>query len=171
MSARPCEIHLAGVDDLAEMVELWSRAQAARAGANRRVETGVILALMRKRFAQRDAWFAIGRSSDRLVSIGHGVRAREDDGRGVPIPELMHLSLIAVEPGLWGRGFGRAMTEFGIARSFDLGYAAVQLWVHVSNERAKRLYRRLGFVASGRRKRDDGGELIEHCMLRREATA
>ncbi len=40
------------------------------------------------------------------------------------------------------------------------GYARLQLWTGVDNDRALRLYRRVGFVPGGRTSRTDGGWAI-----------
>ena len=117
------------------------------------------LAVFRDRAALPDAWFAAGALDGRIVAFAHGLWAREKDGTGEPIPGLMHLSMIAVEPEYWGRGYGRKITEFAIALSSILGYRAIQLWTAPTNERAVRLYRRLGFMAIGRVKEHAGEEI------------
>ena len=147
------------------VANLWHRAQVARGGATSAEDENGTLELIRKRAATGDAWFAGRWSDDRLVAIVHGMHARENDGAGQQIPGLMHLSMVAVEPECWGRGLGRAATEFALDEARRLGYDSVQLWTHLHNTRARRLYEHLGFVASGRRKDDGLGNEILHYML------
>ena len=68
-----------------------------------------------------------------------------------------------------GKGIGRKLTEALIRYVSNLGAAYATLEVRVSNERAQRLYKSLGFVSVGKRKRyyEDNGEdaflmVLEH---------
>ena len=69
-------------------------------------------------------------------------------GQYYPRLGLCHLGRLAVAPALRGRGVGRvlvhALAERGLAA---LKADGCSLFVLTSNERAARLYRRLGFVA------------------------
>jgi ribosomal protein S18 acetylase RimI-like enzyme len=121
--------------------------------------------MIRERGKVADAWFAVGALDGRTVAVCHGMQARERDGEGDPIPGLMHLSMIAVEPECWGRGYGRRMTEFGIAHGIELGYEAIQLWTQATNSRAQRLYQSLGFVPEGRVKIDRGESIGLYCLV------
>ena len=94
-----------------------------------------------------------------IVGIGHQLPARENDGAGREvIPGLMHLSMVAVEPAYCDLGIGKAITGQCIEKAADLGYEAVQLWTHASNERAQRLIRAWASGNVGRKKTDDQGE-------------
>lgn len=114
------------------------------------------LQMLQERSKLADSWFAAGVLNGDIVAMAHGMWARENDGDGDPIPGLMHLSMIAVKPAFWGRGYGRKMTEFSIVRGLELGFETIQLWTQPSNERARRLYESLGFEATGRVKVYDG---------------
>ena len=71
-----------------------------------------------------------------------------------------HITNIAVEEGERGQGIGRKLTEALMQYISNLGAAYATLEVRVSNERAQRLYKSLGFVSVGKRKRyyEDNGE-------------
>lgn len=64
-----------------------------------------------------------------------------------------HITNIAVSQEARGRGIGRKLTEelMRILSNLGAGYATLE--VRVSNERAQNLYKSLGFVSVGRRKR------------------
>ena len=64
-----------------------------------------------------------------------------------------HITNIAVEKDERGRGVGRMLTEALLSYLSNLGAGYATLEVRVSNERAQRLYRSLGFQAVGKRKR------------------
>ncbi|MBD5634296.1 MAG: GNAT family N-acetyltransferase, partial [Candidatus Eremiobacteraeota bacterium] len=105
--------------------------------------------------------FFLVKEANGVIGIGHQLPGRENDGDGEIVPGLMHLSMVAVEPTRWGRGIGRAITVACIERAAELGYDAMQLWTHTSNDRAQRLYTSLGFELTGREKIDDDGERIK----------
>ncbi len=71
-----------------------------------------------------------------------------------------HITNIAVAEAERGCGVGRKLTEALMQYIANLGAAYATLEVRVSNERAQRLYKSLGFVSVGKRKRyyDDNGE-------------
>ena len=64
-----------------------------------------------------------------------------------------HITNIAVSAEARGRGIGRRLTAelLQVLSSLGAGYATLE--VRVSNERAQNLYRSLGFVSVGERKR------------------
>ncbi len=79
-----------------------------------------------------------------------------------------HLLNIAVHPESRGRGVGEALVRECIRRGARAGSARIHLEVRVGNEEAQGLYRRLGFVFQGIRKRyyADTGE--DAMLLSRE---
>jgi ribosomal protein S18 acetylase RimI-like enzyme len=137
-------------NDLEMMAGVWSRATLARNPEAPASDVPSVFKLLQDRSALPDAWFAASTIEQRIIAIVHGLPGRENDGAGNRIPGLMHVSMIAVDPESWGRGYGRTMTEFAIQRARQLGYERVQLWTQISNERAISLYESVGFRASGR---------------------
>ena len=83
----------------------------------------------------------------------------ETDGRIIGyagawiILDESHITNIAVAEAYRGRGVGRMLTEALLQLLSNLGAAYATLEVRVSNERAQNLYRSLGFVSVGKRKR------------------
>lgn len=64
-----------------------------------------------------------------------------------------HITNIAVREDCRGRGIGRKLTETLLRTLSSLGAAYATLEVRESNLRAQQLYKSLGFVSVGRRKR------------------
>ncbi len=64
-----------------------------------------------------------------------------------------HVTNVAVHPGLRGRGIGRALMTELLYRAAVLGAARITLEVRVSNRVARNLYKSLGFVDRGIRRR------------------
>ena len=64
-----------------------------------------------------------------------------------------HITNIAVAEAWRGRGIGRKLTEALLQYLSNLGACYATLEVRVSNERAQNLYKSLGFVSVGKRKR------------------
>ncbi len=71
-----------------------------------------------------------------------------------------HITNIAVSEEYRGRGIGRQLTQALLQYLSNLGASYATLEVRVSNERAQNLYKSLGFVSVGKRKRyyEDNGE-------------
>jgi ribosomal protein S18 acetylase RimI-like enzyme len=57
-----------------------------------------------------------------------------------------HVADLVVAPGSGGRGVGTALIEHAEAWARERGFSMLTLSVFTGNERARRLYRRLGFV-------------------------
>ena len=64
-----------------------------------------------------------------------------------------HITNIAVLEAFRGRGIGKQLTKALLQYLSNLGASYATLEVRVSNERAQHLYRSLGFVSVGKRKR------------------
>jgi GNAT superfamily N-acetyltransferase len=62
-----------------------------------------------------------------------------------------HVGGMWVDPGVRGRGAGRALVEAAIAWARSRGLDRLELWVTKGNGPAVRLYERAGFADTGRR--------------------
>lgn len=71
-----------------------------------------------------------------------------------------HITNIAVRADQRGKGYGKELTGALLQYLSDLGATYATLEVRVSNERAQAVYRSLGFVNVGKRKKyyEDNGE-------------
>lgn len=114
---------------------------------------------------------------ERLALIDHvTVVAQDDAGRPIGMatggpadrPGIAGLYGMWVEPAARGRGVGMALVEWVTAWASEAGYPAIGLGVTTTNEAAKRLYERAGFVATGERHplRDDTDLEMELMVLR-----
>ncbi|MGP8077266.1 MAG: N-acetyltransferase family protein [Thermoplasmata archaeon] len=122
---------------------------------------GIPLFAVRPSQEEEAAWFA---TLFRRTVSGDGIAVvAEVDGRAVGLCEIRPTSPggrgsegghvgelgILIDHRHRGRGLGRAM----IRRALELAparFEIVRLWVFANNDRAKRLYVRLGFTAAGR---------------------
>ncbi|MFF5262090.1 GNAT family N-acetyltransferase [Actinomadura viridis] len=95
-----------------------------------------------------------------------GMSGRLDGGAGAPIPGLCHISMVAVRPGLWGRGLGGLVVDAVLAEAARRGYDRAQLFTQTANARARALYERRGFALTGQTGVDDLGDEIVHYLLR-----
>ena len=83
----------------------------------------------------------------------------EEDGRIIGyagawiILDESHITNIAVAEDARGRGIGRKLTEELLRVLSNLGASYATLEVRVSNLRAQNLYKSLGFISVGKRKR------------------
>lgn len=117
-----------------------------------RDDMDAILALEQTGFALASRWIAASwlpelTRSDRFAPV---FRDATGTVRGVAafqvIAEVADLNRVVVDPGLRGRGIGRALLEAGFAWAAERGAERMLLEVEWANEPALALYRRLGFV-------------------------
>jgi putative acetyltransferase len=75
----------------------------------------------------------------------------EEDGRavGVVMTRTEWLDGLYVRPEWWSRGVGRALHDEVLARQRAAGSTRCHLWVLERNDRARRLYERLGWHENG----------------------
>jgi ribosomal protein S18 acetylase RimI-like enzyme len=71
-----------------------------------------------------------------------------------PGDDAVILENVAVDPSFQRRGHGRALIAFVERQALDLGLAEVTLYTNEAMVENLRLYRRLGFVETGRRVED-----------------
>lgn len=112
--------------------------------------------LVDERFAQKIA--ALGRADNGRFLVAEVEGAIVGHGLLDPLPlaavrHVVHLTL-AVHPGWQGQGVGRALLEALIewARAAP-AVSKIELHVRAPNERARALYRAVGFVEAGRWRR------------------
>jgi GNAT superfamily N-acetyltransferase len=139
-------------------VQVWKVADTARRGGSSAPPEHE--ERVRSRFAVPHTWLLVADDDGELVGITSGMPARADDGAGVVIDGLCHLSLVFVLPAWWGRGVGGQLVDAALVEAPSRAYRRIQLWTHESNERAQRLYAGRGFTREGRTKDDDLGEQI-----------
>src|SRR5712691_10425175 len=73
----------------------------------------------------------------------------------VPKPDHLLLDNIAVRPDRQGKGLGRRLVAFAESEARRLGHAELRLYTHVTMTENIALYRRLGFVETGRGREAD----------------
>jgi len=102
----------------------------------------------------------VARDSAEVVGIALAEPGRDRDGTGVLLPELCHVSMVFVDPDLWGRGIGRLLLDTVTELAADAATRSFSLWTGQVNQRARRLYQSAGFRTSGRDKWLDTGEQV-----------
>jgi ribosomal protein S18 acetylase RimI-like enzyme len=97
------------------------------------------------------------------VAMALVLQALAQDGASRdPLPGLAHVSMVAVHPDWWGQRLAAVVLDLALLTARTRGFTHAQLWTHETNQRAQRLYERLGWTASGRTVIDDRGERIRH---------
>ena len=87
--------------------------------------------------------------------LGYGMLRGWDEG--FEIPSLG----IAIHPEMRGQGLGRLLMDFLHAAARRRGALKIRLKVHVSNERASKLYERLGYEFLS----EEAGQLVGYLNL------
>ncbi|GAA2398513.1 hypothetical protein GCM10010191_01550 [Actinomadura vinacea] len=127
-----------------------------------------------RRLAVPSTFFRVAEAPGQREPIGvaAGMPGRVGGGVGDPIPGLCHISMVAVEPGHWGRGLGRRVLTAVLADARRLGYGQAQLFTQTGNERARVLYESEGFVLTGQTAVDEvGDEILLYLLDLRRAPA
>lgn len=77
---------------------------------------------------------------------------------GVPLPGYGHISMVFVDPAVWGSHVGTEMIRD--LQSHD--WEGLSVWTRTDNRRAQRLYERTGFTDTGNRSTlHDGEEIMQ----------
>jgi len=69
-------------------------------------------------------------------------------------------------PDRWGAGIGGRIAGELLSAGRAGGYELARLWTESDNDRAQRLYTRLGFLPTGYERMSDGGEPITQFEIR-----
>ncbi|SBW23091.1 arabinose efflux permease family protein [Candidatus Protofrankia californiensis] len=160
-------IRLARGDDLPAALGVWQEANTARGrppGAQR-------VARVRAKLAAPDGLLLIAVAGTTVLGMVLAEPGRAQDGQGPKLDGLCHVSMVFVHPDHWGRRVGELLIGHLADQACLRGFAWLQLWTGAGNDRAQRLYRRVGFVPSGRRLRLEKGEEILHFVRPTEWSA
>ncbi|MFI4907744.1 MAG: GNAT family N-acetyltransferase [Steroidobacterales bacterium] len=85
--------------------------------------------------------------ADAILGFATTAPARDADAAGQG-----ELCALYVEPGLWGRGVGRALASAAGSNLYGLGFRQAMLWVVAGNARAQQFYRADGWTPDGQRR-------------------
>lgn len=151
-------IRRGGERDFEAAIAGWRSAAEARPGAAPR--TAEQAAQLSATMQRPDAVLLIAEDGDRCVGMGLAMQSRADHGSGPPEPGIWFLSLIYVAPDRWGEGIGGRIAGELLATGRDGGFDIARLWTESDNDRAQRLYARLGFLPTGYTRLSDRGEPI-----------
>ncbi len=156
-------VRTGSASDIGAAAGIWERAHQKHDGLNSEsASKGRAHAFLSSRTMIPDAEFLVAEFNAEIVGMLFAQQARERDGAGAPIPRLMHVSYVAVDPEHWSHGVATRLLDQIVCHAQKKGYERLQLWVEAENERARNLYERDGFVYSGREKFDDHGLSIMH---------
>ena len=147
--------------DTKDVVAVWRAANTTR--RNGQPPTPKHEERVRSFVEKPDAFLIVADAGGEVVGVALGMQGRADDGAGLPIPGLCHVSMIFVAPERWGEGIGGQLVDAVLTGARSRGYSRIQLWTQSGNPRAQSLYEGRGFRLSGREKHDeDLGEHIVH---------
>jgi len=152
--------------DVDAAAEIWQAAHHARLGfAPDGARKDRAMAVLVARLALPDARFLIAERDGSAIGMLLACQARENDGAGLQMPGLLHISYVATHPDYWGRGVASQLLADIASKARAMHNDALQLWVVTNNARARALYERCGFAFTGREKIDDYGEPIVHYRM------
>lgn len=152
------------VQEADKAARLWERANALREDcAAPEKSDPELVSMLRARIGGDGAIFLCARlelDDEHMVGMVLGEQSRDDGGKGPVIPGRAHVSFMAVEPSLWGRGVGRVLLR-GITDALaEAGFDRLGLAVVAGNHRAARLYGRNGWLLEGPPRRNSRNGLL-----------
>ena len=135
--------------------ELWLRAETARTGvATAEADVRELVAGLTAATAKPGARLLVGVIDGRIVATAYGVPLKSD-------PTSAQVAMLAVDPELWGEGYGTQMLDALSQALREQGCAALRMNVDPANARARALYERHGWQHSGETERVDDAEMPE----------
>lgn len=149
---------LGTVADIEPAVAVWRVANLARRGGEPVPVTHE--ERVRGNVGKPDAFLLVADDAGEIVGMALGMQGLANDGAGPPIPGLCQIAMVFIAPARWDQGLGGRIVDAVLAEARSRGYRHVQLWAHLSNDRAHRLYTGHGFHRSGREMSDNLGETI-----------
>jgi GNAT superfamily N-acetyltransferase len=99
----------------------------------------------------------LARRGDRPAGMLVAEPFRGEDG---PDASCGHVSMLFVDPALWGFGVGGALVRSLQRGEHGPGWTRLSVWTRETNRRARRLYVARGFVDTGERSILHEGEVI-----------
>jgi ribosomal protein S18 acetylase RimI-like enzyme len=148
-------------EDPAGAVRVWRLANAARGLAPEHAR----VARVQAKVGDPGALLVVVCEAEQLVGMALAEPFREHDGAGQFVHGIGHISMVFVDPNRWGEGIGRLLVESLHTEMVAATWQQASLWTRTSNERAKRLYERLGYHATGDAKLlPAGDEIIRYAM-------
>ncbi|MEU4603008.1 GNAT family N-acetyltransferase [Kribbella sp. NPDC023972] len=141
--------------ELAGALRVWRAANEARG----KLPDAARIKRVQEKLTDPVALPVVAVNRDTVVGMALAEPGRADDGTGPELPDLCHVSMVFVDPAHWGRRIGELLLAEVAEVAVHTGARRLQLWTGTRNERAQRLYRRAGFVPTGR-VHDHGGEAI-----------
>jgi len=132
-------------EDAREIAGLWNRAHEDRQERLRRLPFADLLDAVYQRISDPEGYFVLAFDGEALVGMVHAAIVSRPAGPNESPSRQMNLSMLAVDPTSWRRGVGRNLVgrciEIAKLRRVD----AVRLWAHAENERASKMYEKIGF--------------------------
>lgn len=145
--------------DLDLAMEVWAAANRAR----RRPAGPLRTARVREKLEQGEL-VLLASYGERVA--GMALAETFVDGER-PSPDTGHISMVLVDPALWGSGIGRKLIEALQSRS----WRKLSVWTRPENRRELRLYTGCGFVDTGHRAALQDGDEIMQLMWTADAEA
>jgi ribosomal protein S18 acetylase RimI-like enzyme len=139
----------ASPEDLDVVMSIWAAADATR----RRPAGPQRTARVRDKLAAGEV-VLLAHYGDRPA--GMALAETFVDG-GSPDPSTGHVSMVFVDPAVWGSGVGTRLL-----RDLQTRWPRLSVWTRTDNRRAQRLYLSAGFTDSGNRSTlQDGDEIMQ----------
>lgn len=151
-------VEVAQTADIDVVMTIWAAANATRkrpggplrtARVREKLETGEVVLLAR--YGDRPAGMAL---AETFSDGSDGPEGRD--------PSTGHVSMVFVDPAVWGSGVGTKLL-----RDLQTRWPRLSAWIRTDNPRLRRLYLGAGFTDSGNRSQLQDGEEIMQLVWQR----
>ena len=139
-----------------QAVAVWEAARRATGSHPSAARTARVAAKVATQVDRGDVAL-VARRGERAAGMLVAEPYRTDDG---PDERTGHLSMVFVDPALWGFGVGGALVRAVQRGEHGPGWTRLSVWTRETNIRARRLYLACGFTDSGERSTLHEGAVI-----------
>ena len=126
-------------------LEVWGAANTAR----HKPPSPARIRRVNEKLSDESACVIVGTENDDVVAMALAQPACEQNGAGAIRLGVGHVSMVFVAPDRWGCGTGGELLDALHDEMLARGWHTSSLWTGVSNGRARRLYERHGYRATG----------------------
>ena len=137
---------------------VWQAANLARLKA----PSVARIARVREKLSDDAACTVVGVDGDEVIAMALAQAARDENGTGPVRPGEGHISMVFVAPDRWDQGIGGQLVDALHHEMTARGWQTASLGTGAGNQRARRLYERLGYEDTGESELYQGEEIIRY---------
>lgn len=152
------DLRVMAASDLDGAVRVWQAANIAR---GKRPSPERVARVVEK-LQEPTAVPYIAASDTGIVGMALFEPCRGDDGVGAVIPDVLHISMVFIDPASQRQGIGSRLMRYALDSARTSGVSSVSLWTDCENTGARKLYEVLGMKPTRTRLVDEAVEWMRY---------